>query len=81
MSNTFKYTVKVGDRFLAWVDDRWYETQKEPIALFELPEDARRAIKMLKKHYAFDTHIVYYKNGNWTHYNKGLQFFLTRKHF
>lgn len=52
-----KYKIKVGDRFLLWVDECWYETEKDGGVFFDSIDDVTSAILQMKKHYRFDVKV------------------------
>ena len=53
-----KYKIKVGDRFLLWVDECWYETEKEGGVFFDTIEDVKTIIRQMNKHYRFDVKVL-----------------------
>lgn len=73
------YAIKIGDRYLQWVDSHWYETTNEPIGLFKIPDEARSAIKQLKKHYVHNLQIMKFTNNVWKPYHESLKFIFSKK--
>lgn len=53
------YAIKINrsGRFIQWVNDRWYETDKEPSYIFSR-EECDKLFAQLRKHYVYDITIV-----------------------
>ena len=50
------YYIKIGNRYLSWVDENWYETNtKEPT--FISWDEVIKYMNLLKKHYVYNAVI------------------------
>ena len=47
------YYIKIGNRYLSWVDENWYETNKKEPTYFNYDE-LINSIKLLEKHYVLN---------------------------
>ena len=51
--DTIKYFIKIGERYLSWVDDNWYETNKKSPSYFDTLVEIKNAIAKLANHYIY----------------------------
>lgn len=51
------YNIKIGERYLLWIDDHWYETSANP-SLTLTKEEAIYALNLLKKHYVYNADVL-----------------------
>ena len=51
--DSIKYFIKVGDRYLSWVDENWYETNKKGPSLIDNIIDVKNTVSKLSKHYVY----------------------------
>lgn len=52
-----KYFIKIGERYLSYVDYHWYETAKECVTVFDSITSIKNVLSMLKKHYVYNPTI------------------------
>ena len=57
MGEDVKYFIKIGNRYLSWVDENWYETNKKKPAIFNTIVDVKEIVKQLSKHYVYNPFI------------------------
>ena len=62
--NKTNYFIKIGERYLSWVDENWYETNKEKGTLFDTISDVKDAISKLAKHYVYSPLVFEIENFN-----------------
>lgn len=55
------YFIKIGERYLSWADENWYETNKKEPTYFTWHEIIN-IIKLLEKHYVFNPLIFQHYN-------------------
>lgn len=52
--DTIKYFIKIGERYLSWVDNNWYETNKKSPSYFNTLVETKEAVSKLAMHYVYN---------------------------
>lgn len=48
------YGVMIGNRWLYWMDERWYETTEVPMRVADTYYEAMKIVKALRAHYVYN---------------------------
>ena len=57
MENLYSVKCPNTGRYIVWCDEHWYETDKEPVTIFE-KEKAEAIVKQLRNHYIYNAVVV-----------------------